>query len=75
MLTTPRPVRRKASLQGALVCTRCGVRLALDASALDLARAELVLITGFEPEGGSLELSGCCAWCRGERRLAGWGVA
>lgn len=75
MLITPRPVRRNAPLQGALVCTRCGARLALDASALDLARDELVLTTGFEPEGGSLELSGCCARCSGERHRAGWGVA
>ena len=75
MLTTPRHVRRKAPLEGALVCTRCGSRLALDAVALDLARDELVLATGFEPEGGSVELSGCCARCRGERRPAAWGVA
>ena len=75
MLPTPRPLRRKASLVGALVCTRCGARLALDGAALDLARDELLLTTGFEPEGGSLELSGCCARCRSERPSVAWGVA
>ena len=68
---------RRRPLAGALVCTRCGSRVALDRSALDLARAELVLALGFEPERGELELSGCCATCRadGLGATSAWGRA
>lgn len=69
--------RRRRPLVGALVCTRCGSRAALDRTVLDLARAELVRAVGFEPERGEVELSGCCAECRagGLGATARWGRA
>jgi Fe2+ or Zn2+ uptake regulation protein len=69
--------RRRQSLAGALLCTRCGSRVALDRSALDLARADLVRSLGFLPERGELELSGCCAACHAEGlgTTSGWGRA
>jgi Fe2+ or Zn2+ uptake regulation protein len=76
MHTATRPAHHPSSLAGALVCTRCGARLPLDALALELARDEVARATGFELTAGSLELSGCCALCRDDRDLpVRWGRA
>ena len=77
MIGAASPSPRRSPLAGALVCTRCGSRAAIDESVLDLARAELVRALGFEPDRGELVLSGRCAKCRasGFGAASAWGRA